>query len=394
VGAPAGVSDFLGGAGSESPGYDRYPTTKTALLAAAREELADADDGGAAAVGWIAQRLPDGTYRDRGDVFRATFPVLEASAPEAGGWWTTLPVQAVPLGARLHVVPGAVAILVGRGSAPFDVKAAGDHVLTRETCPLAAAGSRAPAPGGDARAVLDARITVFAVREIVATLSTSARTRSGAPYVVFATIRCTVSDPAKLVVSVVRSFSETAHVETVIARLVGASLTKVVGEREGAQLAGDHGPVEEAIRSALTAAGFGVGAVAFGPPAPGPGAGIPGDPFAHLPPEVRARVQAQMEEAMRRRAAARAGPAGTLPPPPPAPSATTAPAPSPPRPPAPPTAAPTAVRCPACQAPNSSGAKFCCACGAPLPTARRCVACGTELAPSVKFCGNCGTRAP
>ena len=44
--------------------------------------------------------------------------------------------------------------------------------------------------------------------------------------------------------------------------------------------------------------------------------------------------------------------------------------------------------CPACRSENSTGAKFCGACGAPLTLA--CPRCGTQNPPAFKFCSECG----
>src|SRR5262249_31352507 len=45
------------------------------------------------------------------------------------------------------------------------------------------------------------------------------------------------------------------------------------------------------------------------------------------------------------------------------------------------------MRCPRCQHPNETGAKFCEECAAPL--ARVCAQCGRPLSPTAKFCPKC-----
>src|SRR5216683_2553231 len=45
------------------------------------------------------------------------------------------------------------------------------------------------------------------------------------------------------------------------------------------------------------------------------------------------------------------------------------------------------MQCPRCQHENSSKAKFCEECAAPL--ARTCSNCGTQLSPTAKFCAEC-----
>ncbi len=57
-------------------------------------------------------------------------------------------------------------------------------------------------------------------------------------------------------------------------------------------------------------------------------------------------------------------------------------------------AAPVAggVACPACNAVNPAGSKFCLNCGAQLPMAAFCTECGAQLQPGAKFCGGCGAK--
>jgi class 3 adenylate cyclase/tetratricopeptide (TPR) repeat protein len=47
------------------------------------------------------------------------------------------------------------------------------------------------------------------------------------------------------------------------------------------------------------------------------------------------------------------------------------------------------MKCPACQADNRAGRRFCAECGAPLPIV--CEACGFANEPGARFCGGCGT---
>ncbi len=54
-------------------------------------------------------------------------------------------------------------------------------------------------------------------------------------------------------------------------------------------------------------------------------------------------------------------------------------------------AAGPAVACPACNASNVPGSKFCANCGTGLPTAQYCANCGTEMALGARFCAACGT---
>lgn len=49
-------------------------------------------------------------------------------------------------------------------------------------------------------------------------------------------------------------------------------------------------------------------------------------------------------------------------------------------------------RCPACDAFNAEGAKFCQSCGEKLDVPICCTACGATLKLGAKFCGECGAR--
>src|SRR5262249_39924616 len=51
-----------------------------------------------------------------------------------------------------------------------------------------------------------------------------------------------------------------------------------------------------------------------------------------------------------------------------------------------------AMKCPRCEHPNETGAKFCEHCAAPL--ARTCGKCGRRLSSSARFCPECGHPAP
>jgi len=56
-------------------------------------------------------------------------------------------------------------------------------------------------------------------------------------------------------------------------------------------------------------------------------------------------------------------------------------------------AAPAGVKCPACNAENAQGAKFCTECGGKIAVEKAfCSNCGAEIPGTAKFCTECGTK--
>ncbi len=382
--APASVDGLLGGAGSESPGYDRYPATKTELLSALREEIEESGEPNSADVDWLNQRLPDGTYRDPGEVFSAVQAPITMPRLGVPNWFAPARMQAIPIGARLVVAPGGQALLVGRDRSGYDVFPPGEHRLTRETAPLAAARSRPPAPGFT-RVVLECSVTFFSTEEQEAAFGYRGPTKSGEAIYLNSKVRFALSDPKKFAVSKAGlSYSTPAPPDQTLSRIVTPEMTAAVRSHDLAALSADPKIADGIIRRALEDAGFAVRDVRVEYVGSNPvGAMMAGgaqtNPFAQLPPEARAMIQARMAEAMRHPRAAGA-------PTPPASAGPQVPKVS-----AGPAGA--ALRsCLACGAPNPPTGKFCRNCGRALAGPRTCPACGKEVPPPVKFCGECGHR--
>jgi Double zinc ribbon len=381
-GAPDSIRDFLGGAGTESPGFDEYPATKAQLVSAARSQIADSDEPNLADVDWLSQRLPDSTFRDPGEVFVALQGPVTCPALEGPNWYRAGRSGAIPLGTRLEVAPNTVAVLLGRDRTPADEFSTGEYTLTRESAPIAAGRSRPPSPGFS-HGVLEGSVVFCATRDQEGILSFSGRTRTSERFWWSATVRFALTEPKKFLGSrVATSFATPLPLDRLVSEVASPELNRVVQSQDAKSLSANPSMLESAMRAAMQAAGFTVRGVESRPAGTNPitaGLGPGGvDPFANMPPEVRAMVQARMEEAMRRRAAQGAPPSPRSP-------APMAPSPS--------TALPT-LDCPACRAPNPPTGKFCHNCGAPLVTKRSCPSCGREVAAGIKFCGNCGTRMP
>lgn len=377
--APASVNNFLGGAGTESPGYDRYPATKAQLLAAARQEISETDEANLADVAWLDQRLPDGTFRDAGEVFTALWEPPAPPTLDGPNWVFRAPVHSIPLGAQIRVPPEETALLIGTGNAPLDAFPPGEYRISRDAAPLAAARSRPPAPGFT-QSVLRSSLMFLSTRDQEGTWSFAHRTPDGRPGFFTVRARYALTDPKKFVSSKAGvNFEAPLPPEKLLSLLVSPALKDPRGT-DPSSSSSEPGVVESTVRSVLDASGFTVRNVSVERSSvPRPGGTFPAggaDPLAGLPPEARAAVQARMEEAMRRRPAG-AGPV----------DASIRPGPG-----APPTGAAGPLVCPSCRAPNPSSGKFCHNCGSPLVTRRTCLSCGRDAGPDVTFCGNCGAR--
>ncbi len=378
VGAPDWVSDFLGGQGSESPGFERYPATRAQLLGAWKERMEDILSDSDATLDdprWLETHLPEGTYRDPGEVFLAVNPVLAGPALDPSKWVARLPVTALAAGSRLQVPQGAAAILVDSNGQPLEVFPAGEHVLSATTAPKAAAASRRPAPG-TARYSLAATPLFCYLGDLEGKVQHSARPPPVPPPMFSATVRFWIAEPSKLAATPAVKVLESSAPQP---QQLLSSVVQTKLQGLDAPTLGDHGKLETLLRSWLTEAGLGVRSIAFdargyggmppsfaaGPQGSAPGAvggmppgmppGIPPEALARMPPEARAMFEARMKAAMAAHAAAtaRAGSGAGTPP------SGGAPGPSNGLP-------PGLVLCPNCRRPNPMSFASCVACGRPL----------------------------
>ena len=385
---PASVRSFFGVGDDENPGFSNYPATSAQLLASFREELEELDPADA---DWLVHHLPERTYADRGDALAALCPVLVAPADDPSSFVTALPMHAIAVGTRLSVGADQSVTLVGKSGQGLDRFGPGQYVISRESAPLAAAVSRAPAPGF-ARSAITAQPFFTSAREVGIPLHRNGRSRSGQPVRVQGSLRLSISSLPDLLARVgprPRGIS-VPEMETIVANLLGPMLDRTMGSHDPAELGGSGGPIESAIRSGAAEAGLLVSAVTL------ESVGAVSlseqmdamherqrEAIAHLPPEAQARIQAQIALARERAQASRAAGAGRVPV---GPSSAATPSTG---------AAPTgSTTCPTCHAPNPPEGKFCGNCGQPLHLKRTCPRCGTEVPASVKFCGNCGAPLP
>ena len=382
---PAAVRSFFGVGDDENPGFSGYPASKAQLLAAATQELRDAE-ADPADVEWLSRNLPEGSYPDRGSALSALTPTISLSGADPAMFVSRLPMQAIATGTRLVVGPDQSAVLVGKKGRPLDPFGPGAYVITRETAPRAAAESRAPAPKFP-KSVITATPFFATTREIRVALNRTGRTRSGDAVTVRGSVGVSIASLADFLARTKppgRGLS-TADTETAIVGILGPAVDQTLAAHESREFTPPSKFLEQAIRSNAGPAGLRIAAVTID----SVGQVSPSDRLAmvqqkqleamsHMPPEVQAQLQAQMAQAMQRAQAARAG-SGAIPAGGPVARTSVAAAPS-----------GGAQVCPACQASNPATVRFCGNCGKPLTAKRTCPRCGSDVAPSVKFCGNCG----
>jgi len=382
---PATIRSFFGVGDDENPGFSEYPASKVQLVGAATQELQEAE-ANPADVEWLTRNLPDGTYPDRGSALAALSPMISWSGSDPAVVVAPLPMHAIATGTRLVVGRDQSAVLVGKNGRPLDPFGPGEYVVTRESAPRAAADSRPPAPRF-AKSVITATPFFASTREIRMALNRTGRTRSGETVAVHGNIAFSIASLADFMArakSPSRGFS-TAETQAVVTGILGPALDQTLVAHDSREFDGPSKLIEESIRSSARQAGLRISSVSIDPV----GRVSPTDQLAaiqkkqaeamsHLPPDVQARIQAQMAQAMQRSRVSRTPTAAA----PPTGTASGAPAFGP--------SGGAAQICPSCQASNPSTVRFCGNCGKPLNMKRSCPRCGSEVPPGVKFCGNCG----
>lgn len=384
---PPSVRSFFGVGDDENPGFSAYPASKHQILAAATQELQDAE-ANPADLSWLTQTLPDGTYPDRGAVLSALCPSLSWVSSDPSVLMARLPMAAIAEGTRLVVRQDQSAVLVGKNGRPLDSFGPGEYTLSRNSAPRAAAESRPAAPGFS-KGVLSATPFFASTRESRTALNRTGRSRSGESIAVRGSVTFSLESLSNFLDRTVagRPGSSAAEIGSAIAGIFGTALDQTLASHDSSEFDGPSKLIEESIRSSAAQAGLRVSSVSLDSVGRVSLADQMAamqarqrEAIAHLPPEAQARIQAQMANAARRSQLARgstvegstaAGAARGTP---------LAPTP------------PAARLCPSCQAPNPSTVRFCGNCGKPLNPNRSCSRCGAEVAPGVKFCGNCGSR--
>jgi membrane protease subunit (stomatin/prohibitin family) len=384
---PEAVRSFFGVGDDENPGFSNYPASKSQLMAAAHEAFEESETE-ANDTGWLTRNLPDGTYPDRGAALAALCPVVAWRADDPAGFVAALPMSAIAVGTRMVVGQDQVALLVARDGRPFDHFGPGEYIVSRESAPRAAADSR-PAAAGFSKSVIRATPFFASTLETRTALNRTGHTRTGESVRVRGSVTFSIASLPEFLGRVgpkPRGLSVT-EAQAAVATILGPALDQTLASHVTGELAGSSKLIEEAIRTAAAQSGLRVSAVTLDSVGPVPLTESMAamqqmqlQALAHMPPEVQARVQAQMAKAMERAQASGASRPGV----PPSPAVPRAPASTVP-------GSAAARVCPSCRASNPLDVRFCGNCGQPLlPPKRSCSRCGQEAAPGVKFCGNCG----
>jgi hypothetical protein len=382
---PISIRSFFGVGGDENPGFSGFPASKAQIVQAAREAIEEGE-ADPADLGWLSGNLPDGMFLDSGEVFTALMPIVACRGQDASALVTALPMTAVATGTRMVVGADQTAVLVGSNGRALDCFGPGEHLLSREGAPRAAAESR-PLAAGFARSAIDATPVFASTQEVRTSLNQTLRTRSGQSVAIRGSVTVSIGALAEFLAKLgsrPRGLS-TSEGGTEITKILGAALEQTVASHELGELTGSGALLEAAVRSGAAQAGLRVLALSFEPVAALSAVDqltavqeMQRRALANMPPEMQARVSAQLAQAMERAHAGR----GTAPVGPrtgasPGPTERTR-------------TAPDALACPSCEAPNSRDRKFCGNCGKPLSSKRVCPGCGKDAEPGVKFCGSCG----
>jgi hypothetical protein len=249
--------------------------------------------------------------------------------------------------------------------------------------------SRAPAPG-QKNLVISARPVFASTQKIQTPINHTGRTRSGQGVSIRGSVTYSIDSPAVFLSKMGNQLRELSVTQggTEANRILGTVLDQALSSHELGELTGSSAILGDAVRSGAAQAGLHTWAVNFDSVAPLSASDqmtsiqeAQRRAMANMPPEMQARIAAQMAAAMSQAQASRGmSSAGPGPGAGPAAASSRAPVPSGTRP------------CPACHAPNPPEGKFCQTCGQPLGSKRSCSSCGKEAEPGVKFCGGCGSR--
>jgi hypothetical protein len=311
------VSDYLTGLFYDEP--STYPATKGQLVSLVSGPGLDGYRPNPDDRDWFSTSLPDGRYRDPGEVIAALTPVFEwlpegairghgeeSSRQGASATATTtanhssslssshahlVPVSAFMVGARLIVRENQAAVLVRQGAAYDLFSSGGSYTLTPETAPKLSAVSRPPAKGFEHGAFEGAPLFLD-LNEFNAEFATMARTKAGKPFAARGAVRCAILSPADLLkesnilrqlvarsggddttadaVGVRRMSSD--PLERLVQRQTEDTVRRVASSHQMEEMKGDKTLLEKPIDDALANLGLKVNSIIFdaiGEPTPG-----------------------------------------------------------------------------------------------------------------------------
>ncbi|MHB8567762.1 MAG: double zinc ribbon domain-containing protein [Nitrososphaerales archaeon] len=320
---------------------------------------------------WIRNNLPEGSYKDPGEVMLAVLPPLKWSGDNTS-LVSASQEKATPSGTKLVVAEGQAAVIVGQWDyKPYDVFLTGEYTLTPGNAPKISARSRSPAPGFSRMIFLGAPLFISLTHETSTPLNLMTLAASKQMCGVKGSAMWKVESPVAFVDYVSMSL-KTLDASKIISTLntqFNSFIRKEIASRSLVDLKNNSAALAKTISDDASKIGlYAVVTIEY-----------VGEPT----PEMAAAMLGEMQSSRANMMAATAQIRSSNP----TPKESLHGAPQMPG-----DASPNLV-CQACGASNPPTGKFCNNCGKALVQQKlTCPKCGKEAAAATKFCGNCGAR--
>src|SRR5487761_190205 len=362
-----------------------FPVNKAKLVQTLSEDYSAPDEAQ-----WLAQNLPDRTYKDTGEIVSSLVAHLSPIKWErkTNDLLWKYPCQVIAVGQQLQVDENQEAVLMAKDGTACDTFSKGSYVISQANCPLLKEHSRKALPGYE-KTVLDGwPVFVYASMEFEVDFSVMGETRALRRVMAKGVARVRISSSPKLFLEQVAAKSNfnTEGTLSTLRKYCTELLKKEMSARELDELKNSAPALEKAMTEGFEKMGIEALNIKFdsiGEFGPGmfmPSPSLMNDPkkmaeMRQMAESMRASQMAQIE-AMK---AAQLQRTQLL-------SNTQVP-------PQQQRTPPQQIRCPDCGLQNSAANKFCNNCGKPLqPKKKVCPKCGQQSDSSITFCGNCGTK--
>ena len=352
---------------------DGFPASKAALVAYIKQDRPEDS-------AWLSDHLPEGTYKDPGDVMTALTPSLESLA--GGTMLAPTQVRSVAAGTRLVVRDGEAAAMLHSGdNSPCDVLLVGTSTLSPASCPILASKSRGAAPGFDRIVLQGYPVFVSLKKELQVPILLVSQNSSRKPIGVKGMVRLSVQAPETFASFGVsnKSGHDDASLQGYLSNRFSQVLRSTLFVSQPEEIKANT----EVLAGPLTSAAAEIGLKAnvvieyAGVPTQEMSLGMMNQMMGTMASNMAVAQEAMRAAMLRQQTQGRGGSVPGAPPS--APAAPQGPSQQ------------AGTRCPKCNSANPPGVKFCNNCGAPLGM-RKCTQCGTENNPGVNFCGNCGSK--
>lgn len=362
-----------------------FPVSKAKLVQTLSEDYSAPDEAQ-----WLAQNLPDKTYKDTGEIASSLVPHLGPIKwdRQTNDLLWKYPSQVVAVGQQLLVDENQEAVLMAKDGIACDAFTKGTYVISQASSPLLKQRSRKALPGYE-KTVLDGwPVFVYSAMEFEVDFSVMGETRALRRVMAKGVARVRISSSPKLFLEQVAAKSNfnTEGTLSMLRKYCTELLKKEMSARELDELKNSAPALEKALTAGFEKMGIEALNIKFdsiGEFGPGmfmPTPSLMSDPkkmaeMRQMAESMRAAQMAQLE-AMRMAQLQRMQPQSNarLQPQQQAPS-------------------PQSIRCPDCGLQNSAANKFCNNCGKPLqPNKKVCPKCGQQSDASITFCGSCGTK--